>query len=470
GGQAGAVVYRSLGLPPGRGCVSGRLSRSGDSVLYLAIFGRAGAGGEGCLVIDGERGVAAGLARIFLRLFDRGPAQAATARAETGAGAPEPGKAAPAVVRAAAARAGWPGRGLVLPDGYVRSESPAMELVYTALAELAGSDLGLLIEGETGVGKEYLVRMLHASSPRAGGPFVAINCAAIPPELLESELFGIRKGVATGVDERRGRFQQAAGGTLFLDEVADLPQALQAKLLRVIQERMVEPVGGPPRPLNARVVAATNRHLEVEMAEGRFRADLYYRIAGYVLQVPPLRARREDIPLLLASVAQREAEAAGKRLHGITVSALEALVAYSWPGNVRELENEVRCLVRRCPAGGAIDSSTLSAAVLRGGPHRGGLQRSGPQEGAAGPGLAAMMDGAAGDHGDLDRDLGSALDLGLLGAVERLERRLILGALERTAGNRSQAARLLGISRNGLAEKMGRLGIALRLQAGGHDG
>jgi DNA-binding NtrC family response regulator len=424
GGLAGGAIWRGFGLPAGGAAACGRLSSSGGGLLYLAIFG----------AIEHDGGVAEGLARIFLQLLDR-------RQAATGAEAQEPA-ASPARPGQAAG-----GRDLVLPQGYVRSQSPAMEQVYAAVAELAGSDLGLLIEGETGVGKECLVRMLHASSPRAGEPFVAINCAAIPAELLEAELFGIRKGVATGVEERRGRFQQAARGTLFLDEVADLPPGLQGKLLRVLQERMVEPVGGTPRPLQARIVAATNRRLDEEVAQGRFRADLYYRIAGYVLQVPPLRGRRQDIPLLLESLAWREAKAAGKRLHGVTVSALGALVAYSWPGNVRELENEVRGMVRRCPPGGAIDSSMLSAAVLRGGSPRA----------AAGPGDP---------HGELDSDL----DLGLQGAVDRLERRLILRAIERTAGNRSQAARLLGISRNGLAEKMGRLRITLQLQAGGQDG
>jgi len=414
GGDAGAAVtVRAERRLLDQLYLCGGLPRPGRDLLYLAVWG----GAE-------EGGVAAGLIHVFLRLLDR---------AELPRG-PAAARMAPATVA-----------DLVAPPGYVRGESRAMQAVYSALTELAASDLSVLVEGETGVGKEYLVRMLHASSARAGAPFVAINCAAIPAELLEAELFGIRKGVATGVDERKGRFQQAAGGTLLLDEISDLPAGLQGKLLRVLQDREVQPVGGAPYPLDARVVAATNRRLDEEVAQGRFRADLYYRVAGYVLHVPALRQRREDIPLLLESLVQREAEAAGKWIHGITVRALEALVAYAWPGNVRELDNEVRRLVQRCPAGSAIDSSMLSAAN----------QHAGPAAAA----VAAAAE-AQEDAGDDDQ----ALDLAA--AIERLERRLIGRALERTAGNRSRAAKLLGISRNGLAEKMERLGIALRLQAG----
>ncbi|HXO19745.1 MAG TPA: sigma 54-interacting transcriptional regulator [Thermoanaerobaculia bacterium] len=386
----------------------GGFERPGQGLLYLLVWGGAD-----------ERGCTEGLIGIFLRLLDR-----SAQSAEITAGRLGPRQADE----------------LLTPPGYVRSESSAMRAVYKTLAELASSDITVLFEGETGVGKEYLVTMLHASSPRRGSPLVAINCAAIPAELLEAELFGIRKGVATGVDERKGRFQMAAGGTLFLDEIVDLPAALQAKLLRVLQDHIVQPLGGPPYALDARIVAATNRSLEEAVAQGRFRPDLYYRIAGYVLQVPALRQRRDDIPLLVESLIQRSAGETGKWIRGITVKALEILVAYPWPGNVRELENEARRLVYRCPAGSAIDSSMLSEVLQR------------PAADTAPTASMSIEDDPA--------------SLNLQQAVDRLERRLITRALERTGGNRSQAARLLGISRNGLADKLERLGISLHLVLG----
>jgi DNA-binding NtrC family response regulator len=403
----------------------GGLRQPGRDLLYLVVWG----GGD-------ERGWTEGLVNVFLRLLDR----LERAAREAGAGAP-------AMRQKARAAADRPAAELALPPGYVRAESRVMQGVYAALADLAATDLPVLFEGETGVGKECLVRALHASSPRAGSPCVAINCAAIPGELLEAELFGIRKGVATGVDERKGRLQQAAGGTVLLDEIADLPVGLQGKLLRVLQEREVQPLGGAAYPLDARVVTATNRSLEREVAEGRFRADLYYRVAGYVLHVPALRQRRDDIPQLVENLVQRASEQAGKWIRGITVKALEALVAYPWPGNVRELDNEMRRLVQRCPPASAIDSSMLSDEI---------------QRAAA---VAAAAAGAAGAANEVEpaaaaRDgAPEPLDLDLQAAIDRLERQLIGRALQRTGGNRSQAARLLGVSRNGLAEKMERLGL-----------
>jgi DNA-binding NtrC family response regulator len=403
--------------------VCGGLRRPGRDLLYLVVWG----GGE-------ERAWTAGLVGIFLRLFNR---------YERGL---EPASPRPVPHRLAA--------DLVMPPGYIRGESRAMQDLYGTLADLAATDLPVLLEGETGVGKECLVHMLHASSPRAGFPCVAINCAAIPAELLEAELFGICRGVATGVDERKGRFRESAGGTLFLDEIADLPANLQGKLLRVLQDHVVQPLGGPSYPLDARIVAATNRSLEREVAEGRFRADLYYRVAGYVLHVPALRQRRDDIPLLVERLVQEAAEDAGKWVRGVTVKALEALVAYPWPGNVRELENEVRRLVQRCPPASAIDSSLLSY----------GIQRANARERAGGP--EAASSGLAANAAA--SDLPESLDL--QAETDRLERRLITRALDQTGGNRSKAAKLLGVSRNGLAEKMDRLGIALGLVHGDPGG
>ena len=317
--------------------------------------------------------------------------------------------------------------GLSFPDGYVPGDSPSMRSFYALMRPLLQGDLPVLLLGETGVGKEFLARILHDSSRRRGGPFVAINCAAIPADLLEAEMFGIGRGIATGVVERRGKFQMAEGGTLLLDEIGDMPLELQAKLLRALQEKEVQPVGGAPVAVDIRVIAATNSDLHRRMEEGRFRRDLYFRVAGFALRVPPLRERREDVPALVESFMRTFAREAGKALHGITVKALRALMEYAWPGNVRELEHEVRRLVYLCPAGQAIDSAMISPHVLA----------------AAAPGGPAET---VLDSLDLPKN------------VDALERRLIREALEKAAGNRSQAARLLGISRNGLAIKMERLG------------
>jgi transcriptional regulator with PAS, ATPase and Fis domain len=285
----------------------------------------------------------------------------------------------------------------------------------------------VLLLGETGVGKEFLARILHDSSPRRKGPFVAINCAAIPADLLEAEMFGIGKGIATGVAERRGKFQMAEGGTLLLDEIGDMPLELQAKLLRALQEKEVQPVGGAPVSVDIRILAATNSDLHRRMEEGRFRRDLYFRVAGFALQVPPLRERREDVPVLVESFMRAFARESGKAVRGITVKALRVLTEYAWPGNVRELEHEVRRLVYLCPEGQAIDSTMISLHIL-----------AEPHEGGGEPVLDTL---------ELSRH------------VKAVEKRLIHEALGKTAGNRTQAAKLLGISRNGLAIKMEELGV-----------
>lgn len=316
---------------------------------------------------------------------------------------------------------------LRFPAGYIPGTAPALLAVYSAMEALAATsanDLPVLLLGETGVGKEPLARTLHNSSSRRGGPFVALNSAAIPADLLEAELFGIGRGVATGVTGRPGRFELARGGTLFLDEIGDLPIPLQAKLLRALQEKEITPVGGAPLPLDARVVSATHADLGEKVRSGQFRPDLYYRLAGVVLEVPPLRERREDIPALVQGFVRAFSRQARKRVRGITEAALEKLVAYGWPGNVRELEHEARRLVYLCPEGQPIDEAHLAKEI---------------REAEAGPDLASLR---------LDERLAD------------LESRLIREALERSGGNRTRAARLLGISRNGLAIKMARLGIA----------
>jgi DNA-binding NtrC family response regulator len=321
-------------------------------------------------------------------------------------------------------------RPLNFPEGYVRGDSPSMTELYRQMEHLLQGDLPVLIVGETGVGKESVARTLHASSQRHAGPFVAVNCAAIPAELLEAEMFGIGKGVATGVNERTGKFQLAQGGTLFLDEIGDMPHDLQAKLLRALQEKEIHPLGGAPHKVDLRVVAATNTDLQKKMETGRFRRDLYYRLAGFVLRVPTLAERRGHVPRLVEDFIRVFEKEAGKRVRGISLRALRALADYAWPGNVRELEHEVRRLVYLCPEGEVIDLPLLSERLRA------------PQPDTDAPATPP------GDDLSLDANLG------------RLERQLIAEALRRSSGNRTRAAKLLGISRNGLAIKMERLGLA----------
>jgi DNA-binding NtrC family response regulator len=217
--------------------------------------------------------------------------------------------------------------------------SPVMQELRGQIARVATTHFTVLIEGESGAGKELVARELHASSPRRRGPFVAVNCAALVETLLEAELFGIEERTATGVRGRRGKFEQADGGTLFLDEVADLSVIAQAKLLRVLQDLSVERVGGQDaREVDARVIAATNRSLQGQVKAGLFRADLFYRLAGVEIRVPPLRERREDVPMLAEHILERHRST---RLLTLSPHGVEALVAHDWPGNVRQLERVI---------------------------------------------------------------------------------------------------------------------------------
>ncbi len=330
---------------------------------------------------------------------------------------------------------------LTFPPDYVRGRSPAIEQLHGQLRHLGRGDLPVLIVGETGVGKEMVARVLHGSSTRRRGPLVAINCAAIPSELLEAELFGIGKNVATGVAARRGRFDQADDGTLLLDEIGEMPQALQAKLLRVLQEGRVEPLGAPAKDIDVRLLAATNADVHALVEDGRFRRDLFFRLAGYVLEVPPLRQRREDIPLLVEHMIRTSSRAIGKQVRGISVRALRALTEEDWPGNVRELEHQVRRLVHLCPENGPIDSTLL----LTGRPSP---KPGAPREAEAAPATPATPATPA----PLASPLSTWQDLDLAA----MERDLIFEALRRVDGNQVQAARLLGISRYRLRRRMER--------------
>ena len=316
---------------------------------------------------------------------------------------------------------------LVFPEHHVRGASEASRRLYEQLRILRTGTTPVLIVGETGVGKEHVVRILHASSDRAVGPQRTVNCAAFPADLLVAELFGIEAGVATGVDRRPGAFRDAEGGTLFFDEIGAMPLPLQAKLLRALQNGEVHPVGARrPLEVDVRIVAATNTDLAEQIRASSFRSDLYYRLSGCEVHVAPLRERREDIPALVTFVLAAFAAEAGKRLRGVSVNALEALQNAAWSGNVRQLEHEIRRLVSICPDGATIERSMISPAITA--------------------------------ECSFDDDL-SDDDLTLKRHVDALERRLITRAVAQADGNLAHAARLLGLSRNGLVMKMGRLDV-----------
>ncbi|MEO1369897.1 MAG: sigma-54 dependent transcriptional regulator, partial [Acidobacteriota bacterium] len=336
--------------------------------------------------------------------------------------------------------------GLIVPPDYVYGRSEVMRNLYDLMQTLAQGDLPVLVIGETGVGKEYLAQILHGSSPRRRGPFVAINCAAIPSELLEAELFGIGDGVATGVTARKGRFRLADGGTLFLDEIGDMSADLQAKLLRALQEKEVHPVGRDPVKVDVRVLAATNQELLDRIGDGSFRADLYYRLAGYVLEIPPLRDRTEDIPPLVEHFLRQCAGELNRNIRGLTVHALRMLTNYPWPGNVRELGNEVRRAVYLCQDGRTIESSLLSKTIQQHYETRaeaGALEEPAPAAEPPGPSSTSRP-----------------FNLGLDSLnLEELEHKAIAEALRRCNDNQVHAAKLLGISRQKLRRRMERMGL-----------
>ena len=313
------------------------------------------------------------------------------------------------------------------------ARSPKMREVL-ALAERAMPSLAtVLITGETGPGKELLARAIHQGSPRRAGPFVALNCAAFPDTLLESELFGHVRGSFTGADRnKKGLFEVANGGTLFLDEVGETSPPLQAKLLRALQEREVRPVGGArARPVDVRVVAATNRALRGEVARGTYREDLYYRLAVFHLAVPPLRERREDVLPLAAHFLRVHGERDGKRGCQLAREASDLLLLHSWPGNVRELENEMQRALAIAEPGESIAVRHLSDRM---------------QEALRPVRETAVAPAQGGEP--------------LRRTLARIEGWLIRRALEEHGGRRAATARALGITREGLYKKMRRFGIS----------
>jgi DNA-binding NtrC family response regulator len=314
--------------------------------------------------------------------------------------------------------------------GNVIGQSPALRAVLAMVDKVSASDSTVLITGESGTGKELIARAIHYNSPRADRVMISLNCGAIPEELLESELFGHVKGAFTNaVAHREGRFAAADGGTIFLDEIGDMSPNLQVKLLRVLQERSFEPVGSSKtQRVDVRVIAATNQKLEDAIRRGAFREDLYYRLNVIPIEVPALRHRKEDLPLLVEHfLAKQNGE---RRVTGVSDAAMERLLAYDWPGNVRELENLVeRLVVMR--GEGVIEVDELPAQIR-------GVDR--PRHLAALPAL-----GPAG------------LDLNEL--LERIETQLIVQALERTHWNKNRAAQLLGLNRTTLLEKIKKRGL-----------
>ncbi len=330
-----------------------------------------------------------------------------------------------------------------LPGDMV-GESPGFRLAYELLKKVGNTQITVLLLGETGVGKEMFARRLHEMGPRAREPFVAINCAALPQELVEAELFGVEKGAYTGAQvSRPGRFERAHNGTLFLDEVGDLPLAAQAKLLRILQDGEVERVGDHrTRKVNVRLVAATNRPLQTLVKEGRFRSDLYYRLNAYQVSIPPLRERKEDIRLLAKRFLERYSALHAKKLAGFTDKAKKALLAYAWPGNIRELQNTIERGVILAPPGGRVEMTHLFTSYQGSEPGEIGLDVRGDLD----------VRGWGGSRDLCEAVLGGALTL------DEVEALLLESAVRRADGNLAAAARMLGLTRPQLAYRLKRLG------------
>jgi DNA-binding NtrC family response regulator len=302
--------------------------------------------------------------------------------------------------------------------------SSAMQEVFDTIRQVANSRATVLIQGESGTGKELVAKAIHQLGARNNGPFVAVHCAALSQNLLESELFGHEKGAFTGAMERRiGRFEKADGGSLFLDEISEIDSSVQVKILRALEERQIERVGGDtPVDVDTRLIAATNRDLKAMVEEGDFREDLFYRLYVVVITLPPLRERQDDILLLLNHYLAVFNEDNGKQIEGFTPAAYDLLSRYDWPGNIRELRNLVERMVVLA-RGKVLDVNDIPAQV---------------REQAAGGGEVKI-----------DADL----------TVDEMEKRMVIQALEKTGGNRTKAAEKLGISRRTLHRKLNQYGI-----------
>jgi two-component system response regulator HupR/HoxA len=320
------------------------------------------------------------------------------------------------------------------------ADSP-MRHTLTLASRAADYGISVLITGSSGTGKELLARAIHHGSARAAQPFVVENCGALPDELLESELFGYKRGAFTGAyQDRIGLFEVADGGTIFLDEIGETSPSFQVKLLRVLQEGEIRPLGAQrPRKINVRVISATNRDLEAEVRAGRFRRDLYYRLAVFPIHLPSLAERSMDIPAIAAQILLEVNQSFGRQIPGFASETLKLMMAYDWPGNVRELQNEIQRLVTLTDDDGELAPHLLASAI------RNGAARD--TAGRAGPGAATSLK---------DR-------------VEALESTIITEALERLGGNISRVAAELGLSRVGLRNKIDRYGLTRTVDSDGLD-
>ncbi|MEX2093196.1 MAG: sigma-54 dependent transcriptional regulator [Pirellulales bacterium] len=334
--------------------------------------------------------------------------------------------------------------------------SPQMQEVYKAIGRVAPQDVTVLIRGESGTGKELVARAVYQHSSRCTGQFLAVNCAAIPDALLESELFGHEKGAFTGADQRRiGKFEQCSGGTLFLDEIGDMSPLVQSKVLRVLQSQQFERVGGNQTiSTDVRVIAATNRPLEKMVEDGEFRSDLYYRLSGFTIQLAPLRERRDDLAPLLENYLALFSRELHKDVHGIATEAMEVLANYSWPGNVRELQNVLKQTLLRS-AGPVIIPDFLPDRIRHPDAH-----------------AATASNGESGAT-DLKQFVEERLDAGSTNlyaeTLEFMERYVVTHVLRICDGNQSKAARMLGITRGCLRNKVRTLGVSIdtRVQVAG---
>jgi two-component system response regulator AtoC len=427
---AGRFDFLSLRLPGAAPLAPG------PAAGPVARLAAAALGARVVAVLPAGAGAAAGLAAMaagahdFVVVAEGGDLPAALAlafdKAAARAAAPPPlqapgdaARAAPAIVSA------------------IVGESARLGALLAAVRRVAPFKTTVLVRGESGTGKELVARALHAQSPRAAGPFVAVNCGAIPGPLLESELFGHRRGAFTDAHrDRTGLLEQASGGTLFLDEIAELPLELQVKLLRVLEEDRVRRLGDAEETaVDVRLVAATARDLEGEVAAGRFRADLFHRLDVVTLRLPPLRERPGDIPLLAAHFAQRVGARLGLGVRTVGADAMKALATYRWPGNVRELENTIERAAVMCD-GPEIDAASLPERVR-------GASPAAPDAPPDGPSVKNGLQNCA------DAD-----DLSMKRVGRRLEEDLIRRALARTGGNRTRAAALLEISHRALLYKI----------------
>ena len=329
-----------------------------------------------------------------------------------------------------------------LPTDMV-GDSPSFRAAYELLKQAANNRITVLLLGETGVGKEMFARSLHDMGPRRDAPFVAINCAAIPHDLVESELFGVEKGAYTGaLVSRPGRFERADGGTLFLDEIGDLPLSAQSKLLRVLQEGELERLGDQKtRKINVRLVAATNSDLQQLVKERKLRSDLYYRLNAYQIDIPPLRERKEDISPLAKGFLAKYSVIHAKKLRGFTDKAKRALLTYDWPGNIRELQNMVERGVILAPSGTRIEVNQLFSPCAEEHAREFGLDPN----------------GALGvNRGESSKSLCEAVLNGVL-TLDQIEAMLLETAVDKAHGNLSSAARMLGLTRPQLAYRLKRL-------------